>query len=174
MGRGTLEDSMPYRDAAHGGLSYYLANGVVTPHSGTTGPNGEKIYNNGLILQGVKQDGTPNDKMIAADKYYWWTYNWGGYDPSSETYYSHSIFDNTYVKVREISISYIFPETILSKFGCNNLVVSAFTRNPFYIYKKMPGFDAEATDGTSWISQACIGGSTATTRSFGLSLRVGF
>jgi hypothetical protein len=38
----------------------------------------------------------------------------------------------------------------------------------------MEGFDAEATSGTDWMHQAAIGGSTATTRTFGFSLRASF
>lgn len=175
MGRGSLEDSMPYRDAAHGGKTYYLgADNKPVPFTGERGPNGEKVYDNGMILKGVKADGKPNDIMIAADKYYHYTYNWGGYDPADVTYYSHSIFDNTYVKCRELSLGYNLPKSLLSKFKCKSLQVSVYGRNLFYLYKNLPGFDAEATDGTSWITQASIGGSTATTRSVGVSLRASF
>jgi hypothetical protein len=38
----------------------------------------------------------------------------------------------------------------------------------------MKNWDAESTNGTSWISQSVVSGSTANTRSFGLSLRAGF
>ena len=57
---------------------------------------------------------------------------------------------------------------------CKSLSLSVFGRNLFYIYKNLPGFDAEATDGTTWITQAKMGGSTATTRSLGISLRASF
>ncbi|RNC64189.1 SusC/RagA family TonB-linked outer membrane protein [Proteiniphilum sp. X52] len=175
MGRGSLESSMQYRDAEHGGMTYYLdANTNSVPYSGAQGPNGEKIYDNGMILPGVKEDGTPNDIMIQADKYYNWTYNWGGWDPSGPTFYSHSVFDNSYVKLRELSLTYSFASALTSKFNCKNLQLSVWGRNLFYLYKNLPDFDAEATDGTSWISQAVIGGSTATTRSFGISLRASF
>ncbi len=175
MGRGSLESSMKFRDAAHGGQTYYLdANNRPVPYNGTQGPNGQKIYDNGMILDGVKEDGTTNDIMVAADKYYHWTYNWGGWDPSGPTYYSHSVFDNSYVKLRELSLTYNLPSSLTSKFNCKNLQLSVYGRNLFYIYKNLPDFDAEATDGTSWISQTVIGGSTATTRSFGVSLRASF
>ncbi|HNX89462.1 MAG TPA: TonB-dependent receptor [Paludibacteraceae bacterium] len=175
MGRGSLVESMNYRDTDHGGLKYYFANNdggtmPVTLGNGTA-PSGAIVYDNGLILPGVKEDGSVNDIMLESDKWYNWTYNWGVGDP---TYYSHAIFDNSYVKVRELALSYMLPRNVISKIGCNNLSLSAFARNPFYIYKNLPIFDAEATDGTSWISQAQIGGSTATTRTFGVSLRATF
>jgi iron complex outermembrane recepter protein len=175
MGRGSLVESMNYRDAAHGGLNYYYPGNdntqtLIALGSGSA-PAGATVYQNGLILPGLKENGQPNDKMIPADSYYPNTYNWGVGDP---VYYSHSIFDNSYVKVREISLSYQMPKKITSKINCKSLTIGVFARNPFYIYKNLPIFDAEATDGTSWISQAQIGGSTATTRTFGATLRASF
>ena len=172
MSRGSLIESMPYCDAAHGGLTYYLtADNKYIPTTGTAGPNGEKVYDNGMILEGVKEDGTPNDTMIGSDYWYTTTYGWGA---NSRRHYSNSVFDNTYIKVREISLGYNLPSSLLSKFMCKNLQVSVFARNPFYIYKNMPAFDAEASDATNWIGQTQLGGSTATTRSFGITLRAGF
>lgn len=176
MGRGNLVESMEYRDAEHGGLSYYFENndnvaGKCIPTTGTAGPNGERVYDNGMILDGVKSDGSKNDVIVPSDKFYNQTYNWGTDAP---TYYSHSVFDNTYIKVRELSLGYTFPRALTEKFACRSLSLSVFGRNLFYIYKNLPAFDAEATDGTKWTSQACIGGSTATTRSFGVSLRASF
>lgn len=153
-------------------LTYYLdADNKYVPTSASAGPNGEKVYDNGMILEGVKEDGTPNDIMIGSDYWYNNTYNWG---KSSRTYYSHSVFDNSFVKVREISLGYNLPASLVSKFMCKNLQISVFARNPFYIYKNMPAFDAEAYDATNWTGQTQLGGSTATTRSFGVTLRAGF
>lgn len=176
MGRGSLTNSMKYRDAEHGGLTYYyeggdIANGTLIATSSEAGPNGEKVYDNGMILKGVNSNGEKNTTMLASDQWYNWTYNWGTGAP---TYYSHALFKNTYVKLRELSLSYTLPKTLTNKFACNNLTVSAFGRNLFFLYKNLPIFDAEATDGTSWMSQASIGGSTVTTRSFGVSLRASF
>jgi hypothetical protein len=121
----------------------------------------------------VKEDGTPNDLIVPIDQYYNWSYNWGP-DPGGVTEYSHAVFDNSYVKMRELSISYRLPESITRKFACKNLTLSIFGRNLFYFYKNLPAFDAEATDGTTWMSQTSIGGSTATTRTFGFSIRASF
>jgi TonB-linked SusC/RagA family outer membrane protein len=179
MGRGSLVETMKWRDAENGGMSYYFKDnnhgaGICVPFNGkagSKGPNGEIVYDNGIILDGVKQDGSKNDIMIPSDVWYNWTYNWGTDEP---TYYSHSVFDNTYCKVREIALSYNLPAKLTHKFACRNLTVSVFGRNLFYLYKNLPIFDVEATDGTSWVSQSSIGGSTATTRTFGVSLRASF
>ena len=176
MGRGSLVESMKGRDARNGGLSYYFkdnnhAAGVCVPFDGKSSPNGEIVYDNGIILDGVKQDGSKNDVMIPADIWYNWTYNWGTDAP---TYYAHSIFDNSYCKVREVVLSYRLPKQFTGKIACRDLTVSVFGRGLFYLYKNIPIFDVEATDGTTWVSQASIGGSTATTRTFGFSLRASF
>jgi hypothetical protein len=175
MGRGNLVESLPYRDADNGGLTYYFEgdnfSGRRIAASGSTGPNGERIYDNGMMLAGVKEDGSPNDIIVPADYYYTNTYNWGA---EGNIEYGHSVFDNSYMKMRELSISYRLPEAISSKFACRNLTLSVFGRNLFFLYKNLPAFDSEATDGTSWLTQAQIGGSTATTRTFGFSLRANF
>ncbi len=172
MGRGSLKETMDHRDAEHGGLPFYFNNndGNNAPSPGNA-PTGLIQYNNGMILPGVKENGSANDIVIESDRWYNWTYNWGVGAP---TYYSHAIFDNSYVKMREIALSYQLPKSITSKFSCRSLSLSVFARNPFYIYKKLPIFDAEATDGTNWVSQTQIGGSTATTRTFGGSIRIAF
>lgn len=175
MGQGAIKESLDYHDGEGKGLTYYFdANRNVVPFTGSAGPNGERIYDNGVILQGVKADGSANTTMIPGDQLAYWTYNWGGYDPTDVTYYSHGVFDNTYVKCRELSIGYNLPKSILSKVKCKSLMVSVFGRNLFYVYKNMPMLDAEAADGTSWITQASLGGSTTTTRSVGISLRASF
>ncbi len=172
MGRGALKNSMPGRDAEHGGLTYYVdASGTKIATTANQGPAGEKVRDDGMILSGVKEDGTPNDIIVSASRYYVNTYNWGASDYIN---YSNSVFDNTYIKMRELTLGYSLPASFTSKFGCSNLTVSIFGRNLFYFYKNLPDFDAEATDGTMWTSRLAIGGSTATTRSFGLSLRMNF
>lgn len=176
MGRGNLVQSLDYRDADHGGLSYYYegnanSGNAKIPTNQAAGPNGEKVYDDGMILQGVSADGTQNTQIVSSEQYYLRSYNWGS---SGSVDYSNSIFDNTFVKMREMSLGYSLPNSLTSKLQCNNLTLSVFGRNLFYFYKNLPAFDAEATDGTTWVSQSNIGGSTATTRTFGLSLRASF
>ena len=84
---------MEYRDADHGGQTYYLGSDNM-PVAASTAPTGKTLYDDGIILPGVKEDGTKNDIMISADRMYNWTYNWGTEAP---TYYSHSIFKNSYL-----------------------------------------------------------------------------
>ena len=65
-------------------------------------------------------------------------------------------------------------DNLTKKFRCSNLRLSVFARNPFYVYKNMPIFDVEASDATNWIRQSVLQGTTASTRTFGFSLRASF
>lgn len=175
MGQGALEETLKYHDGEGYGQTFYMNGSTVVPYNGTVGPKGERIYDNGIILPGVNVNtGKANDVMIAADQWVNWNYNWGSGPNDAITHYDLGIFDNSYLKCREITIGYSIPKSISSKIQSNNLQLSVYGRNLFYIYKNLPGFDAEATDGTTWITQAKMGGSTATTRSFGVSLRATF
>lgn len=177
---GLTPESLQFRDTEHGGLSYYYpgnnnASGVpvqVDPSLGA-GPNGETVYHDGVILPGVvASTGEKNTRIIPAGYYYNQTYNWGT-QPEQLTY-RHSVFDNSYVKLRELTIGYQFPEKLISKLGMTRLSVSVFGRNLFYFYKALKNYDAESSVGTSWASQAIVGGSTTATRNFGVSLRASF
>ena len=177
---GLTPESLQIRDTEHGGLSYYYpgnnnASGVpvqVDPSLGA-GPNGETVYHDGVILPGVvASTGEKNTRIIPAGYYYNQTYNWGT-QPEQLTY-RHSVFDNSYVKLRELTIGYQFPEKLISKLGMTRLSVSVFGRNLFYFYKALKNYDAESSVGTSWASQAVVGGSTTATRNFGVSLRASF
>ena len=177
---GLTPESLQFRDTEHGGLSYYYpgnnnASGVpvqVDPSLGA-GPNGETVYHDGVILPGVvASTGEKNTRIIPAGYYYNQTYNWGT-QPEQLTY-RHSVFDNSYVKLRELTIGYQFPEKLISKLGMTRLSVSVFGRNLFYFYKALKNYDAESSVGTSWASQAVVGASTTATRNFGVSLRASF
>jgi iron complex outermembrane receptor protein len=156
MGAGMFENTMQYRDAANGGLAYTL--------------NG-KNYNDGVLLQGVNQTtGAPNDKIIDAATYYMNTFNWGNDSWSEEG----SIFDNSYIKMREMTLGYNLPKSFSSKLSLNNLKVSLIGRNLFYIWKTLENLDPEAPLGNKWWSQGVDVGSTAPTRSFGFSINANF
>lgn len=155
-GAGMLTNSLQYRDAANGGITY-TENG--------------KTYNDGVLLTGVNQTtGLPNTKIVTAADYYINTYNWGE-DSWTE---DGAIFKNNYVKMREATLSYRIPSAFSSKLHINNLRVSLVGRNLFYLYRTMKNLDPEAALGSKWWSQGVDVGSTAASRSFGFSLNANF
>ncbi len=175
-GAGMFENTMDYRDEEHGGIAYYVdGDGKYIKATGSTGPNGEKVYHDGVILDGVKADGTANDVIIDAANYYLVTYTWGlngSWAPN--TRYDKSIYENSYIKFREMAIGYNLPKSVVSKIGVQGLTVSLIGRNLFYIYKTFPNADPEVAIGSRWYTQAVDAGSSAATRSLGFSIRASF
>ena len=186
MDTGIIKDAVGARDYLSGGLFYYSTTDdendkgsivrvdpsqVTNYQRGVTKIDGHYVWDNGVIQPGVKEDGTPNDIIVTQFELNDSQYGWGTYPNQS---YSEAIQKNSYVKCREISLSYQLPVEWTKRFGCSNLTVSAFARNPFYLYRTLKLFDSETTDGTNWIYQAQVGGSTASARTFGVSLRASF
>ncbi len=98
-----------------------------------TDPDGN-TSNIGVILDGVYEDGTPNDKVV--HYYYKYLPNAGGWGKFLST---PGIIENTWVKMREISLSYALPKSLLSKTNMfQNLSVTITGRNLFYIYTTLP------------------------------------
>lgn len=184
MDAGNITDAVGVRDGATGGVYYYSdADDVSNKGSlhrveapsgyqrGVTSIDGHLVWDNGLIQPGVKEDGTPNDIIVTQFEANNSQYGWG---TSSTQSYAEAIQKNSYIKCREITLGYTLPTKITKKFSCSNLSVSAFVRNPFYIYRSLKMFDAENADGTSWIWQSVCGNGSASARTFGLSLRASF
>ena len=169
---GNLKETLKGREG-HGGLDYYFANDNYNSSAiSGTASTGYTQYHDGVIVPGVNATtGSTNTQIIPAGKYYSNCYGWGS---STTQTYEKSIQKNTYFKLRELAFSYTFPKSITNRFACNNLTLSVFGRNLFYFYKSIKDFDAEAADGTDWVHQSILLGSTASTRSFGFSLRASF
>src|SRR5690606_9866324 len=125
ISRGLLEESLNYMDATSGGLSYYISGDQGIAHSGQTGPNGETVYHDGMLMEGVLADGSPNEKIISQVVYYNSTYKWGRPQYSSSSYELY-VQKNNYMKMRELSIGYRLPTDMAAKLGAKNLQPSAF------------------------------------------------
>jgi iron complex outermembrane receptor protein len=163
---GMYKSTLKYRDAAHGGIAYNVNSDANADY--TAAANGSR--NDGVILKGVTSTGATNTKVITAAMYYENTYDW-----ESNGLYENAVFDNSYIKFREATLSYNLPGSITSKMHVQNIQVAFIARNLFYIYKTLPhGLDPEVPVGSSWLSQGIDGGSAAPTRSFGVSLRAKF
>jgi len=98
-----------------------------------TDPEGN-VRNAGVILPGVYADGTPNDKVV----HYYFKYmpNAGGWGKFLST---PGIFENSWVKMREIALSYHLPPALLKKMKfIQKLSVNLVGRDLFYIYTTLP------------------------------------
>jgi len=179
-GAGMFEETLEYRDEEHGGLAYYYEGNDIHNErvlaSGSQGPNGERVYNDGLILDGVFPDGTPNDIILSAAEYYMNTFQWGSNPAwgSGMSRYDDAVKKNHYVKFRELSIGYNLPQSIAQKLKCNNVRLALVGSNLFYIYRTMKEFDPETNIGSNWVNAAIVQGSTSASRSLGFSIRASF
>lgn len=174
--RGLTEESLKYRNEASGGLAYYLKDGkgVQVPHSTATGPNGETVYHDGMLMDGVTADGQANTNVISQALYYWNTYNWGG-PQYSQSRYELYIQDNTYLKMRELSLGYTLPAHISRKVGASNLNISMYGRNLFFLYRNIKDLDPEVlTGGSRWTQTLTSAGTNPATRTIGFMLRAKF
>lgn len=105
-------------------------NGEGLPYTDEEG----NTRNVGVILPGVYEDGTVNDKVV----HYYFKYmpNAGGWGHFIST---PGILENTWVKMREISLSYQVPENITKKMKVfQSLNINIVGRNLFYIYSSLP------------------------------------
>jgi TonB-linked SusC/RagA family outer membrane protein len=132
---------------------------------------------NGIILDGVvqKADGSyvENTKVVAYDEYISSAFGIAGPGSVNQTALN-GLFDNNWWKLRELALSYTLPKSVTAKTPLSNLTLSVFGRNLFYIYKSIPNYDPETSNGTDWKSQLVIGASASPVRTFGLSLRATF
>ena len=79
----------------------------------------------GIISPGVidNGDGTfrPNDVRLSGRDFYWWTYNRGNEEVG--------MFDASFLKLREISLSYTIPNKVWGNTPIRNVTISAIGRN---------------------------------------------
>lgn len=162
-------------DKEHGGISYYVnAQGKGVQTTGTAGPNGEKVMHDGMLIDGVTSDGQKNTNVISQAYYYWNTYNWGGPQYSYSRYELY-IQKNSYIKLREVSLSYTLPSKAAKFVGARKIQLSAFGRNLFYLYRTIKDMDAEQTTaGSRWFQTLNNAGTNPSTRSYGVMIRANF
>ena len=120
----------------------------------------------GYIVPGVidNGDGTYRENNIPVNPQDYWTHA-GNYAPST------FIYDNSYIKCREITFGYTFPEKWLGKF-VKSLSVSFVARNPFTIWKNIPNIDPDSGYNTSGMGLEY--GSLPSRRSYGFNVNVKF
>ncbi|HKK57871.1 MAG TPA: TonB-dependent receptor, partial [Salinivirga sp.] len=83
------------------------------------------IREHGLVIDGVLEDGTPNDIVISSYNYY--KGYWGRE--------ANSVIDGSYIKLRELVISYKIPQKIMNKVGfVHGASVSFVGRNLAMLY----------------------------------------
>lgn len=175
---GVLANTLSGRDAEHGGLWYYTAamgNNVRLPESPSYSVssdglyyaqvNGQstRVYQDGIMVEGVTESGSKNEEVVSAEKYYHRIYSIA----------EANVCDASYVKLREVALSYRLPRLWTQKLHLQEASVTLTGRNLWTIYKSVPNIDPESAL-TTGNAQGVEAYSLPTTRSFGVNLSVKF
>ena len=83
------------------------------------------------------------------------------------------VYDASFVKLREVTLTYSLPNTIAEKFSLSNVSLSAVGRNLWIIDKNIPYSDPEAGLSSGNI-QGYQSGAIPSTKEYGLNLRLQF
>ncbi|QEC73644.1 SusC/RagA family TonB-linked outer membrane protein [Arachidicoccus ginsenosidivorans] len=156
MGTGLSPETLKERDG--GGLPYTFPDGTTA--------------NSGVILDGVFADGTPNTDVVN----YLWKYA-GQYEAWSNIPMprSNAIFTNTWIKLREVTLSYHVPQKWIQRTKViQGLDISLVGRNLFYLYTSLPDhLNPEAINGIG-NGQGVQWAEYPWTRDYGFSIKVQF
>ncbi|NML22242.1 SusC/RagA family TonB-linked outer membrane protein [Pseudoflavitalea sp. G-6-1-2] len=151
-------------------MYYGLATGVLAETVGDNDLGKPKraplSEGGGLIVPGVTADGKPNTKRVENIKsgYYGYTYN-----PAA-----NFVYDASYVKLREMNITYSLPNSIIEKTKVFKAIdVSLIGRNLWIIHKNLPYADPEENL-TAGNAQGIQSGAYPTTRTIGVNLKLKF
>lgn len=122
----------------------------------------------GVLNEGVKEDGTANDVYARGD-YYGGTFYWGN---SSRNPAEMTVYDASYVKLREAALTYSLPKNIIGS-AFQNVAFSITGRNLWIISKNLPYADPESGLGAG-NTQGYVSGSYPTTRQIGFKVDLQF
>jgi TonB-linked SusC/RagA family outer membrane protein len=120
----------------------------------------------GLILPGVKQDGSPNDIRVENYDGYVTPFGYAN-NPPRKGY----VYDGSYLKLREVALRYSIPRSIVQKLRpFKGIDVSIIGRNLWIIHKNLPYADPEDALSSGNI-RGYQSGSYPTVRSYGFNVR---
>ncbi len=125
---GNVVETIPGRDEASGGIPYYIdsesGNLIRLQDHGASAPGGEKVYHDGIIAEGVKEEGgsfVPNDVIVPASAYYNKRYKRQNEE--------EGMYDASFVKLREVRLGYNIPAKWLRNLPVADLKLSFVGRN---------------------------------------------
>lgn len=122
---------------------------------------------NGIVNQGVAPDGTPNTVSTVGGAY---SNNFGYLAEPNKAF----VYDASYVKLREVSVTYNFPKSMFEGSYVNGATLSLLGSNLWIISKNLPHADPESGLSSGNKSRGYSVGSLPTTRDIGVNLTLKF
>ena len=155
-------------DMRKGGKFFSVTAWHSYPTGSYTVTTANHVRENGMIVDAVKQDGTPNDVRVAAEDYYGGAWVWNNHE--------YSILDGSYIKLREVIFGYNvnvrripwLAKLNLSVFGRNLAILSQDKST------KQFGLDPEVGLGGGDYGVGFENFQIPTTRNFGFKVSAGF
>ena len=153
-------------------MYYGLATGLY-PETAANNELGNPIRSSvadggGIILPGVQADGTPNTVRTPSAEFFG---NAFGYRRQPNRAF---IYDASYIKLREVSISYSLPKKLATKLAMESMKFSVVGTNLWIIQKNLPYADPESGLTSGNLSSGYSVGSLPTTRNIGCNLTFKF
>lgn len=157
MGTGLYEETAGLND---------LGNPRRDPIAGRDNTNKTYAANSGgTVNEGVLADGSENWVRVNEENY--GAIGWG-VDPNARF-----VYDASYVKLREVTLSYDLPKEWINKLYLTNASVGVVGSNLWIISKNLPHADPEATQSSGNI-QGWQSGVQPATRNLGVTLNLTF
>ena len=119
----------------------------------------------GTLNPGVLADGSVNWARVSEETY--GAIGWG-VDPNARF-----VYDASYVKLRELTLTYDLPKSLISKLYLTNASISFVGSNLWILSKNLPHADPEASQSSGNI-QGWQSGVMPATRNFGFTLNLQF
>jgi hypothetical protein len=121
----------------------------------------------GLSVSGVNEAGEPATWQIDRDQLQQYYARYGQIT-------NNFIYDASFAKLRELSIGYNLPATLLAKTPLSSLRISAVGRNLLLLWSNVPNVDPESGYTASGNSQGLEYFSMPSVRNFGVNLSASF
>lgn len=141
-----------------------LGNPVRSPVIGNQ-TDGYDPASGGVLLDGVLEDGTVNKQRVEGNDYRVFGY----YSNPNSAY----VYDASFVKLREVVLTYNFPKALMTKTFIAGASLSFVGSNIWIIHKNLPYADPEASQSAGNV-QGWQSGVMPAIRNFGFSVKVQF
>ena len=126
------------------------------------------IRENGILNAGVAPDGTPNTVKTKSPGTF--SNNYGYLVQPNKAF----VYDASYVKLREVSITFNFPKSLFERTFIKDASLSLLGSNLWIISKNLPYADPESGLSSGSRSRGYSIGSLPTTRDIGFNLTFKF